>query len=280
MSLTDAERVELEALKSKIPDKFYKMVDSNPLGDIPRYSIHIRIQHALTFITFFFLAATGLPIHFNDAFWAKPLNEAFGGIYYTRIIHRTNAALMVFTMLYHVVTLVAGTIIKVKSNSFDLKRTQIPQLKDLFDIIHDLKFFLGIEKNRPQMDKFMYKQKIHYLAAGAGNSIMVITGCCFLFPDIVAKIVPFPAHHLQNFARLAHPHEAVLALLVILFWHWYNVHLEPGRFPMQWTFLTGRITREHQIEEHYLEYMRTLEERPEERKYVKSVLEKTEGNPK
>lgn len=277
MSLTDAGRAELDALKRRIPDKFYKMVDSNPLGDIPRYSIHIRIQHALTFITFFFLIVTGLPIHFNDAFWARPLNEAFGGIYYTRIIHRTNAALMVLSMVYHVITIGFGTIKRVKERTFEIGRTQIPTPKDLFDLIHDIKFFLGLEKSRPQMDKFMYKQKIHYLAAGAGNSIMVLTGSCFLFPDIVAKIVPFPAHHLQNFARLAHPHEAVLALLVILFWHWYNVHLEPGRFPMQWTFLTGKVTREHQIEEHYLEYMRTLEESPEEREYVKSILDKTEG---
>src|SRR3989304_1561235 len=119
MSLTDAERAELEALKRRIPEKFYKMVDSNPLGDIHRYSIHIRIQHALTFITFFFLIVTGLPIHFNDAFWAKPLNEAFGGIYYTRILHRTNAALMVFSMLYHVLTLVFGTMKKMREHQIE-----------------------------------------------------------------------------------------------------------------------------------------------------------------
>lgn len=274
MGMTEVDSKGLEALKNRIPDKFYKMVDSNPLGDLPRYSIHIRIQHALTFITFFFLAVTGLPIHYNDAFWAKSLNEAFGGIYYTRVIHRVNAAMLVFTMLYHIATVIAGTVIKVKSKTFDIRRTQIPQLKDLYDIIHDVKFFLGLEKSRPQMDKFMYKQKIHYLAAGAGNTIMIITGSCFLFPDIVAKIVPLAPHHLQNFARLAHPHEAVLALLVVLFWHWYNVHLEPGRFPMQWTFLTGKVAREHQIEEHYLEYMRNLEEIPEEREYVKNLLDK------
>ena len=64
---------------------------------------------------------------------------------------------------------------------------------------------------------------------------------------------------------MSHPHEALLALLAIAFWHWYNVHLAPGRFPMQWTFLTGKLTREHQIEEHFLEYLRNLVEIPEER---------------
>lgn len=273
-----SEQEKTEDLISRLPAKLYKMVDSNPLGDIYRYTIHIRIQHALTFISFFFLAATGLPIHFNDAFWAQPLNAALGGIESTRIIHRINAAAMTFTMIYHVLTILLGTIMKIRSGTFDIKSTQIPMPKDAFDLIHDLKFFFGLEKDRPKMEKFMYKQKIHYIAAAGGNSIMVLTGTCFLFPDIVAKILPVDQYYVQDFARLAHPHEAVLALLVIGFWHWYNVHLEPGRFPMQWTFLTGKITREHQIEEHFLDYERELRRNPEEREYIEKVLKKNEKN--
>lgn len=72
---------------------------------------------------------------------------------------------------------------------------------------------------------------------------------------------------------MSHAHEALLALLVIAFWHWYNVHLAPGRFPMQWSYLTGKITREHQIEEHFLEYVRCLVEVPEERSALRAMLE-------
>jgi hypothetical protein len=46
----------------------------------------------------------------------------------------------------------------------------------------------------------------------------------------------------------------------------------PGRFPFQWTFLTGRITREHQIEEHFLEYIHNLKEIPEEKEYMRNLL--------
>ena len=63
-----------------------------------------------------------------------------------------------------------------------------------------------------------------------------------------------------------------MALVVIALWHLANVHIVPGRFPFQWTFLTGRITREHQIEEHFLEYIRNLEEIPEEREYMRNLL--------
>ena len=63
-----------------------------------------------------------------------------------------------------------------------------------------------------------------------------------------------------------------MALIVVALWHWSNVHLVPGRFPLQWAFLTGKITREHQIEEHFLEYLNNLREIPEEREYMQKLL--------
>ncbi len=81
----------------------------------------------------------------------------------------------------------------------------------------------------------------------------------------------------QDLARLMHADEAVMALIVLAFWHWTNVHFVPGRFPVQWTFLTGRITREHQIEEHFLEYIRNLKEIPAEREYMHNLLKQIES---
>ncbi len=153
-------------------------------------------------------------------------------------------------------------------------------------MIHDVKYFLGIEPFRPKMEKFSYKQKLHYLAIIWGTIVLSVAGMALLFPDIIAKIFPevmfklrpqapanggFPALF-QDLARLMHADEAVMALIVLAFWHLANVHIVPGRFPFQWTFLTGRITREHQIEEHFLEYIRNLEEIPEEREYMRNLL--------
>lgn len=268
---------EIRELVAAMPDDrklIYRNVDSNPLGDLHRYSIHIRIQHLLTFTTFLLLAFTGLPIYFNDSFWAMPFNTVLGGIEITRLIHRTLASVMVFAMVYHVLTLVLGTAILVTQGRFQLGRTIIPVLKDLRDMKDDAAYFAGKRAQRPEMDKFMYKQKIHYFAAAFGNSVMVLSGSAFLFPDLWASILPTGAsYYFQEFMRLAHPHEALLALIVIAFWHWYNVHLAPGRFPMQWTYLTGRITREHQIEEHFLEYLRCLVDLPEERRILRETLQ-------
>jgi len=274
--VSDKDQNEIYDLIDKMPDDrvlLYKNVVSNPIGDLPRYSIHIRIQHMLTFVTFLALAFTGLPIAFFDHVWAQPMNELVGGVDVSRVIHRTLAAVMIITMLYHVLTLVFSSIIKIMQGTFVLARTIIPVLKDVYDFKNDLLYFFGSREQRPEMDKFMYKQKLHYFAAAFGNLVMVISGSSFLFPDVYASMLPASiATEFQEIMRLSHPHEALLALLVIAFWHWYNVHLAPGRFPMQWTFLTGLITREHQIEEHFLEYLRNLVEYPEEREQLTLML--------
>ena len=274
------ERDEIEAVVTAMPDDrvlLYKNVVSNPLGDLYRYSIHIRIQHMLTFVTFLTLAFTGLPIHFFESFWAEPFNSLLGGVNITRIIHRTIAVVMITSMVYHVLTITLGSWWRIRAGTFDIRRTIIPLWKDVRDFREDLQYFAGKRPLRPEMDKFNYKQKIHYFAAAFGNTVMVVSGSSFLFPDLWAAILPVGiAAHWQELMRLSHPHEALLALLVIAFWHWYNVHLAPGRFPMQWTFLTGKITREHQMEEHFLEYLRNLVEQPAERKALMDMLESRE----
>lgn len=274
--VSKAEREDIERTIRAMPEDrvlLYKNVMSDPLGDLPRYSIHIRLQHMLTFVTFLALAFTGLPIAFYDHFWAEPMNSMIGGVGVSRIIHRTLAAVMIATMIYHVITITVGPVFQYLRGRFELQRTIIPLFKDIRDFKNDLLYFSGVRDQRPEMDKFMYKQKLHYYAAAFGNTVMVVSGSAFLFPEFWAAILPGSlAAHFQEITRLSHPHEALLALLAIAFWHWYNVHLAPGRFPMQWTFLTGKITREHQIEEHFLEYLRNLVEIPEERIYLRNLL--------
>lgn len=267
---------EIEEVVAMLPDQrkeLYSHIDSNPIGDLPRYSFHIRVQHLLTFTTFILLAFTGLPIHYYEAFWAAPFNAALGGVEVTRVIHRVLAITMIFAMVYHVATILLGPIRQATKGRFSLQRTIVPLYKDVRDFRSDMLYFAGSRSERPEMDKFMYKQKIHYFAAAFGNLVMVVSGSAFLFPALWASVLPESiAATFQEMMRLSHPHEALLALLVIAFWHWYNVHLAPGRFPMQWTFLTGKITREHQIEEHFLEYLRCLVELPEERRVMKDML--------
>ncbi len=255
-----------------IPRDIYKHVKSNPYGDLPRYSAHIVLQHFLIFTTFIILVSTGIPLHYADLFWAPYLISIFGGIDNAQLIHRSAAFVMIGACVYHLLTIVGSTIVKIIKREFDIRRTQVPMPKDLFDLIHDVKYFLGFEPYRPKMEKFMYKQKLHYLAILWGSFVLISAGTALLYPEYIVVLWPFDPRFIQDLARIMHADEAVLALIVIAFWHLSNVHIVPGRYPAQWTVFTGRITREHQIEEHFLEYVRNLEEIPEEREYMRSLL--------
>jgi cytochrome b subunit of formate dehydrogenase len=242
----------------EIPN-LHRYVDFNPKGDYPRYSINIVINHFLVGITFTVAVATGLPLYFHNSAISHEVINLVGGINVTRVIHRFNAALFTFNCLYHLIVLLCGTLKRMSSRTFDIRRTQFPLWKDAKDLYFDIRYFLGLEKARPHMEKFMYKQKVHYLAMIWGCSVLTLSGVCLLFPESMVNYLPFPKVSF-NLLRLLHADESVLAFLVITLWHLYNVHIAPGRFPMQWAFWNGRITRDHQIEEHFLEYERQVKE--------------------
>jgi hypothetical protein len=61
-----------------------------------------------------------------------------------------------------------------------------------------------------------------------------------------------------NFALIAHSDEALLAALFLFIWHWYNVHLSTSVFPMGTSFLTGYLSEELMIEEHYEYYVEIM----------------------
>ena len=235
----------------------HRYVSFNPRGDYPRYSLHIVINHTLIAITFTLAVVTGLPLFFHNAELSHTIIRGMGGIDTTRLIHRVNALVFTINCCYHLLVILAGTGRKILNGTFDIRRTQIPLLKDVRDLYHDLRYFLGLAKARPRMEKFMYKQKFHYLAMVWGCSVLTLSGCCLLFPEFMVEYLPFPRVSF-NILRLMHAEESVLAFLVITLWHLYNVHSAPGRFPLQWTFWNGKIAKDHQIEEHFLEYERQV----------------------
>src|SRR4030067_1165984 len=176
-----------------IPRDIFRHIKSDPLGDLPRYSVHIVIQHFLIFLTFIVLAATGLPLHFSDLWWSSYITSLFGGTDAARLIHRIAAITMVLTSIYHLGTVIGGSLYKILKKQFDIKRTQIPIKKDLDDLVQDIKYFLGREQYRPKMGKFMYKQKLHYLAILWGSFVLIAAGSTLLYPETMAKLWPNPA---------------------------------------------------------------------------------------
>jgi len=66
-----------------------------------------------------------------------------------------------------------------------------------------------------------------------------------------------------DLTQVIHSSEGLLIFVVLFLWHLYDAHLRPGVFPMDRTWLTGKLTREELQERHPREYERlfgTVEE--------------------
>jgi cytochrome b subunit of formate dehydrogenase len=235
-----------------------------PSGDevrtVVRFDIHQRIQHWFMLSGVILLGITGWPLRGAGSFEgapiiggrdAAPYSQAFfrlfGGAEGAANWHRVGAVLIIISSVYHLVYL---TFLASKKR---LPLSMLPLPKDALDMRDNILFMLGVKKERPKFDRYMYLEKFDYWAVFWGIVMMVGTGFVFWFPVWFAKWAP---SWLITAAQIVHGEEATLAILFLFVVHFYNVHLKPSIFPMNWAWLNGRITVENLKHEHPLEYER------------------------
>jgi signal transduction histidine kinase/cytochrome b subunit of formate dehydrogenase len=214
---------------------------------VVRFGLWRRLEHWLLAFVFLALVATGLPQKFNDADASVWIINALGGIDNARFLHRVLACTFVAESLLHVVEIGVGVA------SRQLKPTMVVTLQDFRDVFNMLRYSLGMVPQRPQFDRYDYRQKFEYWGIVFGAVIMIATGLTLWFPTYVTRLLP---GQLVPAAKEMHSGEALLALLVIVIWHFYDVVLSPSVFPLDTGMITGGISRERLHEEHPREYAR------------------------
>lgn len=205
-----------------------------------RFTLSQRITHIAMLVSFTVLALTGLPQKFPQAGLSEALVSLLGGIETTRTIHHAAAYVLVVAAGFHLVHL--GYRLYVKRT----RPTMLPVLKDIRDAGRAFGYNIGVAKSRPQMGRYTFEEKVEYWAFVWGTAVMAITGFIMLSPILVTTYLPgavVPA------AKAAHGAEAILAVLAILIWHFYGVHLKFLNKSM-WT---GTMTEEQMLHEHPLE---------------------------
>jgi formate dehydrogenase gamma subunit len=205
-----------------------------------RFSIYERFEHIVMLLSFTTLAVTGLPQKYPEAGVSQFIVGLLGGIELIRSIHHFAATLLMLGTVYHIVAV--GYKIYVKRTQMSM----LPGLQDAKDALQAFLYNIGIGKTRPQMGRFTFEEKAEYWALVWGTAIMAITGFMMWNPIATAKFLPgeaIPA------AKAAHGAEAVLAVLAIIVWHMYAVHLKRFNKAM-WT---GKLTEEEMLHEHPLE---------------------------
>ncbi len=214
---------------------------------IQRFNVHYLAQHFLLMVGVVLLIFSGVfqwGLRYPGASWAAALTGAWGGIDLWRVVHRVGGAVLILVCAYHLVyTLVHPE----GRRDFVL---MLPRWRDFRDFGANVMWFVGGRPEPPRFGRFSYVEKLDYWAEYWGGIIMIGTGLCMWFPQVLQRLAHTRAAMLLDAFKEAHSYEALLAFLAIVIWHFYNVHLRPGRFPGSLFWIHGRITREEADREH------------------------------
>lgn len=205
-----------------------------------RFPIARRIEHWVMMLSFTFLGLTGLPQRFPEAGISQVILGALGGIQGVRTVHHTSAIVMMFGTAWHI--LVMGYSVFVLRD----KMSMLPTLQDAKDGLQALLYNIGFAKTYPQMGRYTFEEKMEYWAFVWGALVMGATGFMMWNPITATKFLPgefVPA------AKAAHGNEAVLAVLAIIIWHMYGVHIKRFNKAM----FNGKMTETDMLHEHPLE---------------------------
>jgi cytochrome b subunit of formate dehydrogenase len=205
---------------------------------VRRFDAFDRVLHGMLMSGFLGLAATGLPLLFNDQGWARWLSRVFGSFEVAGWLHRVFALLLIAVFLLHLGRIGRRLLFQKDYGLLWGPRSMVPQPRDLRDLIGHVKWFLG-RGPRPQFDRYTYWEKFDYWAVFWGMAIIGSSGLLLWFPVVFARIVP---GWVFNVALLVHGEEALLAVGFIFTMHFFNGHLRPEKFPLDPVIFTGRVT--------------------------------------
>lgn len=196
-----------------------------------------RIQHIIFLISFSILGLTGLPQKYILSPISIGFFNFFGGIENVRAIHHTSAIVMMIVSVFHV--------LEVLYRVFVLRTpiSMIPWINDAIHVYEDVLYYIGRRKHKAYYGRYSYAEKMEYLALIWGTVVMGLTG--FMMWNPISTLRAFPGEAIPA-AKAAHGGEAVLAVLAIIVWHFYHVHIKQ----LNKSMFTGTLSREEMEHEH------------------------------
>lgn len=208
-----------------------------------RFKVSQRVEHWLLFGSFTTLALTGLVQKFAQAEISIWLVGILGGIETVRIIHRIAATVLMLESIYHLGTILYQVLVKRSRPGLWLTG------RDIVNGIQLLLYNVGLRSERPQQGKFTVEEKVEYYSLVWGTLVMIITG--FMLWNPIATTSSLPGQVIPA-AKAVHGGEALLAVLAIILWHFYHVHVRHFNRSM----FTGYLSKEEMEDEHPLELAR------------------------
>jgi cytochrome b subunit of formate dehydrogenase len=200
------------------------------------------LQHLALVISFSTLVLSGFALYLPGG-WADKLGAIGRPLFDLRgQVHRVAALVMIGGSLYHMYWL-AFT----RRGRREFVELLPDVLHDGKDLIGNFAWFLGFRDAPPHGRRYTYREKLEYWALVWGTIVMVVSGIVLwtesAWPALVVEL-----------SQIIHGYEALLAFAAILLWHMFGVHLKPGIFPMNRTWIDGGMPIHALKEEHRDEY--------------------------
>ncbi len=219
--------------------------------EFERLTLLMRVQHIVLALSCIILIVTGVPLRYPGSAFSGLYFDLTQGVWLPGILHRLAAGGLIALAVFHL-----GYIAFTREGR-EQSRHLLPRVKDVRDLLDNLRYFLGITPEQPKFARYSYFEKFDYWAVYWGSVIMILSGAVLWFHELAMRFLPKLA---IDVAHEVHSDEALLAVLAIVIWHFYNVHFNPDRFPMSWTWWTGKMSKEDMIKHHPLEYQRIVRE--------------------
>ncbi len=209
-------------------------------------------QHTLLMVSFFVLVITGFALRYGDLPVARYLFGWDHGFEVRGIIHRVAAVVLMISTVWHVFFLLSH-----RGKRF--LKDMLPTISDFKQFTQKILFNLGLSKTEPKFTRFSYVEKVEYFALIWGNVVMILTGILLWFDNYFVHFLP---KGFLDVALVIHFYEAILATLAILIWHLYATVFNPHVYPMNPSWLTGKMPRDMYEHEHPGAEPEVIEEKP------------------
>lgn len=239
------------SMARKAMTKFW--AELSDVGTYRRFTTGMTIGHMVLTLAFITLAVSGFALRYPETWWARLLFHGETGLAARGLVHRAAALVLV------AIAVVNGAyLLGTRSGRRELGFLMM-SFRDLRDVVLNLGYMVGLRKTPPKFDRYSYIEKFEYWGMWWGTLLMILTGFSMWFVNVFLQFLP---KVVLDVVALIHFYEAWLAVLTIVVWHLYYMIFDPHTYPMNWSWITGRITVEDFKERHPLEFQREQENLP------------------
>ncbi len=154
---------------------------------ITRFDRATRLLHIVVMVSFLGLSATGMPLLFSDAGWARLLASLFGGFRGAGLVHRMFGGILLGAVAWHLGNIAYRAMVRHEKGLFWGPTSMVPQPRDFVDLYGNVKWFFGLGP-RPRFEHFAYWEKFDYWAVlwhgvdGRRRTRAMVSGCGLAYP--------------------------------------------------------------------------------------------------